>query len=238
MKIGTVDRFAGMNFTCYNHWFVRTSERNIMEKEVDDTAYCAVCFEAYEETGENIPRLLPCGHSLCNGCVKRLLQRQTLNRFMQRQTLCCPQCRQDNEVPNGAVNFPQNRYILKNIKETRNEGYFQVCKKHGREMSLFCNGGLFSGWKECKTEICSLCLTKDHHNHKVVDLLGKKKDKIKSLSTDIEELIDDLNYTKVKLMETKKEVEEKFRRDAKIFSTCELPEFVRVQIIPHKKYGC
>ena len=173
-----------------------------MEKEVDDTACCTVCFEAYEETGENLPRLLPCAHSLCNGCVKRLLQRQTSNRFLQRQTLCCTQCRQDNEAPHGALSFPQNRYIMKNLKATRIDGYFQVCKKHGREMSLFCNGSLFSGSKECRTKICSLCLTKDHHNHTVVDLSEKKEEEINNLSTDIEELIDYLDGTIEKLKET------------------------------------
>ena len=187
-----------------------------MAKEVDDTEYCPVCFEAYEETEENIPRLLHCAHSLCHGCVQRLL---TLNRFLRHQTLCCPQCRRDSEAPDGALSFPQNRYILKNFKATRNGGYFQVCKKHGREVSLFCNGSFFSVSKECRTEICSLCLTRDHRNHRVVDLLEKKKEEIKSLSTDIEEVIDDLNGTKVKLMETKKEVEEKFKRDTELLNS-------------------
>ena len=44
-----------------------------MKMEVDDTACCPVCFEAYEATGENVPRLLPCAHSLCHACVNRLL---------------------------------------------------------------------------------------------------------------------------------------------------------------------
>ena len=153
-----------------------------MEKEVDDAACCPVCFEPYEETGENVPRLLPRAHSLCHGCVKRLVQ---------RQTLICPQCRQGNEVPPGAVCFPQNRYILKILNLSRNKGCFQACKRQGREVSLFCHGkevSLFSGSKDCRTEICSLCLTKDQINHKVMDLLEKREEEIDSLSTDIEDL--------------------------------------------------
>ena len=190
-----------------------------MDKEVDDTACCPVCFEPYEETGEHVPRLLPCAHSLCHACVNGLLQRQTLNQFAQRQTLICPQCRQCNEVPPGAVCFPRNTYIL-NLN--RNIGCFQACKRHGREVSLFCDGreaSLFSGSKNCKTEICSLCLTKDHINHKVVDLLGKREEEIDSLSTDIEDLINDVDDTKVKLMKAKREVEEKFKRDAKLLNS-------------------
>ena len=193
-----------------------------MEKEVDDTACCPVCFEAYEEKGENVPRLLPCAHSLCHACVNGLVQRQTLNQFLQRQTLICPQCRQCNEVPPGAVCFPQNRYILKILNLSRNKGYFQGCKKHGREVSLFCDGrkvSLFSGSKDCRTEICSLCLTKDHGNHKVVDLLEKREEEIDSLSADIEDLINDVDDTKGRLMKAREEVEGKFKRDTKLLNS-------------------
>ena len=69
-------------------------------------------------------------------------------------------------------------------------------------MSLFCDGRkvLFSESKDCKTEICSLCLTKDHDNDKVVDLLVKREEEIDSLSADIEDLKNDLDDTKVRLM--------------------------------------
>ena len=193
-----------------------------MDKEVDDTACCPVCFEPYEETGENVPRLLPCAHSLCHACVNGLLQRQTLNQFLQRQTLICPQCRQRNEVPPGAVSFPQNKYILKILNLSRNKGCFQACKSHGREVSLFCDGrkvSLFSGSKDCRTEICSMCLTKDHVHHKVVDLLEKREEEIENLSADIDDLIDDLDDSKAKLMKAKREVEEKFKRDAKMLNS-------------------
>ena len=169
-----------------------------------------------------MPRLLPCAHSLCHACVNGLLQRQTLNQFLQRQTLICPQCHQCNEVPPGAVSFPQNRYILKILNLSRNKGCFQACKKHGREMSLFCDGrkvSLFSGSEDCRTEICSLCLTKDHVHHKVVDLLEKREEEIDSLSADIEDLKNDLDDTKGRLMKAKEEAEEKFKRDAKTLNS-------------------
>ena len=89
-------------------------------------------------------------------------------------------------------------------------------------MSLFCHGrevSLFSGAKDCKTEICSLCLTKDHGNHKVVDLLEKREEEIESLSADIEDLINDVDDTKEKLMKAKREVEEKFKQDAKLLNS-------------------
>ena len=34
-----------------------------MAEEVDDTTNCPVCFEAYTEAGDQVPRLLPCSHS-------------------------------------------------------------------------------------------------------------------------------------------------------------------------------
>ena len=84
---------------------------------------------------------------------------------------------------------------------------------HGKEVSLF------SGSKDCRTEICSLFLTKDHINHKVMDLLEKREEEIDSLSTDIEDLKNDLEDTKGRLLKAKEEVEEKFKRDATLLNS-------------------
>ena len=37
-----------------------------------------VCFESYEETGDHLPRLLPCTHTLCHTCVSAMIHCNTL----------------------------------------------------------------------------------------------------------------------------------------------------------------
>ena len=40
--------------------------RYIMDREVDDSTNCPICFEPHEEAGDHLPRLLPCTHTLCH----------------------------------------------------------------------------------------------------------------------------------------------------------------------------
>ena len=40
----------------------------------DDTTNCPVCFEVYTEEEGLVPRLLPCTHTVCERCIKQLLQ--------------------------------------------------------------------------------------------------------------------------------------------------------------------
>ena len=35
---------------------------------------CQICFEDFEESGDHVPRLLPCTHTLCEKCLKQLVQ--------------------------------------------------------------------------------------------------------------------------------------------------------------------
>ena len=39
-----------------------------------------VCYESYGETGEKIPRLLPCAHIVCGKCIDELLDGNSLDR--------------------------------------------------------------------------------------------------------------------------------------------------------------
>ena len=135
-----------------------------MAEEIDDTTCCPVCFEHYEETGNHIPRLLPCTHTLCHQCVGSLIRDATLT---------CPQDRQKHIAGNGPLTFPQNKYILKHLKKPKiseeedslTAFTFQQCHVHGRELSLFCKDS------KCQEEICQLCHINTHQGHCVVDIL-------------------------------------------------------------------
>ena len=64
-----------------------------------------VCYESYGETGENIPRLLPCGGSVCGKCIDELLDGNSLD---------CPECGIKHPAQNGVRSFPAN--ILTHIR--------------------------------------------------------------------------------------------------------------------------
>ncbi len=44
------------------------------ENPRSDLTHCPVCFEAYTESGEHIPRILPCFCTMCHVCIGQLMQ--------------------------------------------------------------------------------------------------------------------------------------------------------------------
>lgn len=53
-----------------------------MERKLEETLTCSVCREIFED-----PRQLPCGHSMCLGCLENLIDLSTEVPFR------CPNCR-------------------------------------------------------------------------------------------------------------------------------------------------
>ena len=58
------------------------------EKDESDDLTCTVCLEEFRE-----PKLLPCCHTFCKGCLERILEKSR-----QKKRLSCPQCRAEHEV--------------------------------------------------------------------------------------------------------------------------------------------
>ncbi|XP_068222453.1 uncharacterized protein [Palaemon carinicauda] len=126
---------------------------------------CSTCAEKYSE--ERVPRILPCGHSLCTHCT-----RDTLNG-----TKTCPECHEKlfaNDVIEVPVNFPLLRLIRSLAEEKVESGElgetlvpvftveesstddFHICNcdAHGSPLSFMCC--------TCSTWACQDCLVVDH----------------------------------------------------------------------------
>ena len=169
------------------------------EYEEDDLSCCPVCLEEYEESGDKVPRLLPCSHTLCDRCIKTLLQGGL--------QIKCPECRQVHAASKEMRTFLQNKYILSHIRikkkapEKLRDRKLE-CPEHNKELVLFC------GRAECQKPICQLCLTESHRKHDVVDfetgenILRINLDReIEVTCSNIEKSIRDLTKTKEKLAE-------------------------------------
>ena len=167
-----------------------------MAQEVNDRTQCPACFDAYMASGGHVPRLLPCGHSLCEGCLENLL---TIGRVR------CPKDGKKFESTTGIRKFPQNESILQNLRKDSagtpgGTGQFQICRLHGREMSLYCRGVL------CKKAICQLCMIQNHNGHNVVDIIQNQKDLIQE---SIQSLRNNLAVSKNQLTAGKQEIDRK-----------------------------
>ena len=73
---------------------------------------CQVCLEEYGEDGDHVPRLLPCTHTVCESCIKKLISDKKLN---------CPECRTKHEAEKEVKTFPQNKYLIAQIRRLARE---------------------------------------------------------------------------------------------------------------------
>ena len=153
---------------------------------MDDSTNCPVCFEPYEETGDHLPRLLPCTHTLCHTCVSEMIH---------RNTLVCPQDRQAHAAVNGAGSFPQNKYILNNLRKNTQQDdseNYEMCTAHRKKKFFYCKG--------CKVVLCPVCILQKHQGHNIIDIFREQ--------TNVANLIDDLNKYKGKLLAAREDVNE------------------------------
>ena len=166
---------------------------------------CPICNEDFTLEGGNIPRILPCSHSLCELCIEGILRQNPEGCNL----LQCPECKKKHPAPKRAKSFTQNKFILPIIRRKHEERRddVQMCKKHGREINIFCND------VDCQKAICNLCMFESHREHNFVDLLQLKAKKsiitvakTESMKGKIESLIKDLESNKEKLLVKRQEL--------------------------------
>ena len=170
-----------------------------MAENVDYITNCPVCFEAYQVSGENVPKLLPCSHSLCKKCLRKLLPSDGELKCPQCR---CPLCRNKCKKNKDERSFPENQYIVTYLKyKTEKEKEdMNKCPKHQKELNLFCNA------PECKCLTCTKCMKEDHKDHDFV-VVDVQKEKNESLVSDIKSLKEGIESKREKLLASKKQLE-------------------------------
>ena len=182
-----------------------------MSEEADDSALCPVCMESYSESGDAVPRLLPCTHTMCHACAGRLIK---------NNTLVCPQDRKPHPAPSGVTTFPQNKYILKMLKQSKTTAVppggssSDRCTVHGMDMMLYCKH------PDCQKAICPLCLAEQHRGHTVVNIEEPRMSVLKSkaavmkqrLSLDLSRLVATRERVHQQRLELMKRVNERGKK--------------------------
>ena len=132
---------------------------------LDDTI-CPICAKGYKSNGENVPKFLPCSHTVCEKCIR--------HKLLKRDHLDCPQCSGLHFAHDGIGTFPTNKYVLMYIeaKAEKNDIKDQ-CEVHSREKNVFCN--------VCQIPICVLCLKDAHKNHDFADVEEAKSQRCETL---------------------------------------------------------
>ena len=175
--------------TSYILFTFNFSIQKMMACALDDTTNCCVCLELYEEKGELVPKLLPCTHTICVTCLRRI--------FKDDNSFDCPVCGKHHILEKGIDGIYENRYILKNIRKPQPK-----CEKHDREFILFCdeNG--------CKQVICSMCMREDHNHHSFKDLEDAATERRNALVSNVEEAKKDVNARREMLLKIRREIDQ------------------------------
>ena len=171
--------------------------------EGENFTICPVCSGNYRVEGDHVPRILPCFHTVCEGCIKSKLGKGT--------SLECPERGIEHSAQNGIKNIQENRYIISYINkmaekqpaeklEETDVGLKKQCKKHGKEHILFCNE---SG---CQVPICLMCLKDNHKAHDFSDLHEVAEERCAAILQDVQSMKKALQEKKEDLLAVQKMV--------------------------------
>ena len=134
-------------------------------KELENEITCPVCQDRFQE-----PKILPCCHYYCKGCVQALANRVGADE----SPFACPECRNDTYLPqNDADRLPTaffvNRMIDLHAKMEKAEGKIEAMCEQCSEAKVvaFC--------RQCTEFICDGCVKvhkkmKAFSSHQVVTL--------------------------------------------------------------------
>ncbi|XP_071109855.1 tripartite motif-containing protein 2-like [Haliotis cracherodii] len=119
----------------------------------DSFLTCGTCLCMYDSVEHN-PKLLPCSHTVCKGCLERIIAAQTLDTGSFR----CPICRETITLPQGGVGaFPASFLVnqLLDLMASQRRDVIPKCSVHSNQELLFC--------ETCDIVFCVRC-TEGNHN--------------------------------------------------------------------------
>ena len=131
--------------------FLQELQRSFLE--------CGVCAEVYNED-DHIPRQLPCFHTFCSACLRRLGNRGN--------TIECSLCKTVHKINQGStVNFYKDntrRDLLTFLKENVNGHGLVICSECNEILKLW------STCKSCSIMLCPVCKevhSKQYSRHRI-----------------------------------------------------------------------
>ncbi|KAH7705839.1 TAM-1 protein [Aphelenchoides avenae] len=136
------------------------------------TLECPVCLDLFDE-----PKLLGCGHTICQKCVAKMSKLSVITRDSTRYppifvcgypSICCPECNETTDIPlNGGLKT--NYRIVELVchaRESLLDAYAcSGCKKKTPTNELFSCKTCEEGLGIRPVWICSLCAMREHKAH-------------------------------------------------------------------------
>ena len=115
---------------------------NKVEGISDKTSWmisCDICVEQFTHGEGYVPRVLPCGHTFCEGCIDML---KTLKRGHRAfdYTVTCPRCLNETVINQCTSTLPKNYNYLDLIEDVLERQKRQTCADHeDYVLDMFCH---------------------------------------------------------------------------------------------------
>ena len=125
-------------------------------EDLEQEITCPVCQDHFQE-----PKILPCLHYYCKGCVQALARRAG----GPNQPFPCPECRTATLLPQGDPDQLPTAFFVNRMKEV----HTKLEKVQGKVEAKceMCSGGVATAFcRQCAEFICDEC-TKSHQRMKV-----------------------------------------------------------------------
>ena len=141
----------------------QSTQSQSLAEGVDKELTCAICLSMY-----NQPKILPCLHSYCKGCLEDMLKKSR-----EKQSITCPQCKVVHELPPQGIDGFTTFFTINNLLELLHIHENAVAETPVK--SIKCGSGLdenpaVARCLTCSDYLCESChtihqkqkVTKDH----------------------------------------------------------------------------
>ena len=177
---------------------------------------CEICLELFDPD-EHVPRILPCGHSLCEQCLK-FLKIYDESGDLSRNNPLCPKCRAE-------ITVPKLSHLSKNFSLIEGSAKKKAiyCPSHedlGLEAILYC--------LKCRVYVCAKCIATSHNAHEFEDL-DKRVKKVKQLVGEMTVATGEQQRKQEKILDTyakKREVIGKSQDEEKLAIVSHFQKFI------------
>ncbi|CAH1274694.1 USP7 [Branchiostoma lanceolatum] len=126
----------------------------ILSKISGDFLECTICLEPFKD-----PKALPCLHTFCEGCLKKVVEQQgdVEGKFP------CPTCRADTVLPEDGVAGFRNNFYVQSLSDTVQAHKSLVGKDNERVQCGVCKVEVAHlGCVPCEEFLCDECACAHH----------------------------------------------------------------------------
>ena len=159
----------------------KNTQQLSLAEGVDKELTCAICLCRYDH-----PKVLPCLHSYCKGCLEKLAKKtQTRPKTMKKckQQLTCPQCKEVHQIPPQGIDAFKTYFTINNLIELLRVHEATTPKENAQHATILCESGVdespaVAHCLTCSDHLCESCfelhkkqkVTRDHNVVMLKDL--------------------------------------------------------------------